>query len=80
VKSLRTLEADAAAGFSKPVDGLIHQAGIVATEAGGGEQWRLWVDDPIIASASVSRDAHGGSLAPKQIDHPLGEAAKGILD
>ena len=80
VKTLETLEADAAAEFHQPVHGLVHQAGIVTAEAGGGEQEGFWVDDPIVASARPPRYADGGPLAPKQIYHPLGEAAKRILE
>ncbi len=75
---LEALEIDPAAEFHQPVDGLIHQAGVVAAEAGGEQQQGLGVGDPIVASARVSRDADGGPLVPEEIDHPLSEAATGI--
>ena len=78
--SLEPLKADAAAEFREPVDGFVHQPGIVATEASGGEQQGLGIDDPVIARTRIAGDTDGGPLVPEQIDHPRGEAAKRILE
>jgi len=80
VQALEALQADATAEFCEPVNGFVHQPGIVAAVAGGGEQQGLGVDDPVVARTRVSRDTDGGPLVPEQIDHPRGEVVKRILE
>ena len=80
VQALEPLEADAASELYQPVDGFIHQSGIVTSEAGGGEQQGLGIDDPIIAGKRISRHTDGRPLVPEQIDHPRVEVAKEILE
>jgi hypothetical protein len=80
MQPLEALQADSAAEFREPVDGFVHQPGIVAAEAGGGEQQGLGVDDPVIARTRIARHSDGSPLVPEQIDHPRGEVAKGILE
>jgi hypothetical protein len=54
VQALEALQTDATAEFRKPVDGFVHQSGIVAAEASGGEQQGLGIDDPVVARTRVS--------------------------
>jgi MFS family permease len=80
VEALEALQADATPEFREPVDGFVHQSGIAAAVAGGGEQQGLRVDDPVVARTRVSRNTDGGPLVPEQIDHPRGEVVKRILE
>jgi membrane protease YdiL (CAAX protease family) len=47
------------AEFHQPVDGLVHQAGVVAAVAGGGQDEGLGIDDALVIGARVASDTNG---------------------
>ena len=57
-----------------------HQAGVVTTVAGGGQNQSLGVDDALVIGARVAGDTYGGPLVPEEINHALVELAKRMLE
>ena len=75
-----TLEVDALAVGTQPVDHLVEQARVVAAEACGREQERLRINEAVVVNATLPGDSQRGPLVPQEIEEALEKPILGILE